>query len=610
MHSQSTLAGKPGDEARKEEGAETSGQSALTAFCAGRTDGTAFAFAAARAARAGRPASLNVRTDADFDAILQCSSAVRQASETAAIMGFGGNGKGWGGWGWAPPMMWFKGFGKGKGFGRRRGPRIEPEMKIWIGNLPEDATWKDLQTLGNTAGATRWVEVFRGKGKGTGMIAYKTAEEVAVAMQSLPGQTINGQPIQVDSWQKAPPAPPAFGLYFTECHFGCASGRDGPLPPGPVAPSAQKPERARRRRRSAPTDSQEVASRRVAPPTRRTAAKSAPAPPSGLAPTKDVLTVELTESASAMKRQWEMPAAQESKASRFPPNFVPRKMCTYMQNSGFCQKGDACTFAHSPQELAPGPGSQTASKATELEDLQEIDDLLAGEELGVRVPTEPQLMYREPAQELLGPGSLDAPRMFHGDIRPTALCKMWIQHPTYCAHGDGCTFAHGLAEMSADVQASLERIAFTGLLGTKAAVGDPGKGKGGKGKAQAVALYNSAANTAKGGHSGPTTSNGYSGHGHAQTSTASASRFEDSNFKPNKICSFWLKDPSLCLKGDACSFAHGVLELHPNSVETCGVSRFLHSGFKPRVMCKNIYAGNGCLKGLWCTFAHSPDEML
>ncbi|CAJ1451081.1 unnamed protein product, partial [Effrenium voratum] len=116
-----------------------------------------------------------------------------------------GNGKGWG-WGW-PPMMWFpKGFGKGgKGWGRR-GPRIDPAMKIWIGNLPEDATWKDLQTIGNTAGATRWVEVFRGKGKGTGMIAYKTAEEVAAAMQSLPGQTINGQAIQVDAWQKAEPA--------------------------------------------------------------------------------------------------------------------------------------------------------------------------------------------------------------------------------------------------------------------------------------------------------------------------------------------------------------------------------------------------------------------
>eukprot|EP00439_Symbiodinium_sp_Y106_P027980 s7047_g3.t1 len=108
-------------------------------------------------------------------------------------MGGGGEGKGWG-WGWGP-MPWFpKGFGKGKGW--RRGPRIDPAMKIWIGNLPEDATWKDLQTLGNTAGTTRWVEVFQGKGKGTGMIAYKTAEEAAAAMQSLPGQTINGQPIQ------------------------------------------------------------------------------------------------------------------------------------------------------------------------------------------------------------------------------------------------------------------------------------------------------------------------------------------------------------------------------------------------------------------------------
>ncbi|CAE7840056.1 unnamed protein product [Symbiodinium sp. CCMP2592] len=114
-------------------------------------------------------------------------------------------------------MMWFMGFGQGKGFGRRRDPWIEPEMKIWIGNLPVDATWKDLQTLGNTAGATRWVEVFRGKGsKGTGMIAYKSAEEVAAAVQSLQGKMINGQAIQVDSWQKAPPAPHAVELQRQE----------------------------------------------------------------------------------------------------------------------------------------------------------------------------------------------------------------------------------------------------------------------------------------------------------------------------------------------------------------------------------------------------------
>eukprot|EP00438_Fugacium_kawagutii_P024312 Skav231057 [mRNA] locus=scaffold768:14280:31063:+ [translate_table: standard] len=101
----------------------------------------------------------------------------------SSIMGYGGNGKGWG-WSWPP--MW-----------------IDPEMKIWIGNLPEDCNWKDLQTLGNTVGSTRWVEVFRGKGKGTGMIAYKTAEDVSAAMKALPGQQINGQAIEVDAWQKA-----------------------------------------------------------------------------------------------------------------------------------------------------------------------------------------------------------------------------------------------------------------------------------------------------------------------------------------------------------------------------------------------------------------------
>eukprot|EP00440_Ansanella_granifera_P006111 gb/GFBE01006628.1/.p1 GENE.gb/GFBE01006628.1/~~gb/GFBE01006628.1/.p1 ORF type:complete len:129 (+),score=37.05 gb/GFBE01006628.1/:1-387(+) len=122
-------------------------------------------------------------------------------------MGYGGSGKGYG-WGWGP-MMWMpfggKGWGKGggKGWGRRRAPRIDPTMKIWIGNIPEGATWKELQTLGNSVAPTRWVEVFRGKGKGTGMIAYKTTEEVAQAMTALSGQSINGQAITVDAWEKA-----------------------------------------------------------------------------------------------------------------------------------------------------------------------------------------------------------------------------------------------------------------------------------------------------------------------------------------------------------------------------------------------------------------------
>ena len=116
-----------------------------------------------------------------------------------------------------------------------------------------------------------------------------------------------------------------------------------------------------------------------------------------------------------------------------------------MQNSGFCQKGDVCTFAHSLQELAPGPGPQTASpltatsanwpltalacgvwhlpKARRLnlrickrstywpekllgipaESLLCLCEALRDKELGAPVPTEPQL-YREPEHELIDSG--------------------------------------------------------------------------------------------------------------------------------------------------------------------------------------------------------------
>uniref|UniRef100_A0A7S3SLD3 RRM domain-containing protein n=1 Tax=Strombidinopsis acuminata TaxID=141414 RepID=A0A7S3SLD3_9SPIT len=93
--------------------------------------------------------------------------------------------------------------GKGKGKWRWQPPRIEPSLKIWIGNLPASATWKELQTLGNTAGTTKWVEVFKGKGAGTGMIAYTTVEEVAAAITALNGQEIDGQKIEADVWVKA-----------------------------------------------------------------------------------------------------------------------------------------------------------------------------------------------------------------------------------------------------------------------------------------------------------------------------------------------------------------------------------------------------------------------
>eukprot|EP00434_Breviolum_minutum_P033358 symbB.v1.2.029517.t1/scaffold3162.1/size62156/1 len=83
-----------------------------------------------------------------------------------------------------------------------------------------------------------------------------------------------------------------------------------------------------------------------------------------------------------------------------------------------------------------------------------------------------------------------------------------------------------------------------------------------------------------------------------------------SSLPPTKLCTFWLQSPDACLKGDACTFAHGKAELNPSSLPMNeGVSRFLHTGFKPKVMCKYIAETGDCQKGLLCTFAHSAEEM-
>mmetsp|Transcript_67145 Transcript_67145/g.148975 ORF Transcript_67145/g.148975 Transcript_67145/m.148975 type:complete len:332 (-) Transcript_67145:33-1028(-) len=331
-----------------------------------------------------------------------------------------------------------------------------------------------------------------------------------------------------------------------------------------------------------------------------------------------------------MKRLWEM---AETKAGRFPAGFAPRKFCTWMQNQSFCQKGDACTFAHTAEELAPESGG--ASRPT--------DEAVNGEPI-VQIEASMPAAVQDSQNAV---SSTLAPRMFEGNFKPSCLCKMWIQHPTYCAHGDSCTFAHGVAELSQDLHVVLENIAATGLLGAKTAnelgafsavdfgwgkmgksrykVGSPGtSGQGGKADAGlAAAVYTGARQPLKGkgvAVSRRTSGSSLSENGFSLSSSQFETRFSATDFKPNKICTYWLQDPSTCTKGDMCSFAHGVLELilgagyrrhlHPQAIANCGINRFTHTGFKPRVMCRNVGTDTGCLKGLLCSFTHSAEEML
>merc|ERR1712226_1650059 len=106
-----------------------------------------------------------------------------------------------------------KGFGmgfgkdKGKGKGKFAEKSIrdhKPECKVWIGDLADGTTWKILQEHMNAAGKAVWTEVYRGKSKGSGAVAYTNAEDAATAISMLNGSELEGAKIIVDAWEEKP----------------------------------------------------------------------------------------------------------------------------------------------------------------------------------------------------------------------------------------------------------------------------------------------------------------------------------------------------------------------------------------------------------------------
>merc|ERR1719321_2004557 len=92
--------------------------------------------------------------------------------------------------------------GKGKGKGKGKSLRsFYPEKKVWIGNLPESVTYKELHEHLKASGA-KWVEVMKGAGKGTGGAGFSTEEEAKACISALNGSVLNGSSIVVDVWTK------------------------------------------------------------------------------------------------------------------------------------------------------------------------------------------------------------------------------------------------------------------------------------------------------------------------------------------------------------------------------------------------------------------------
>eukprot|EP00928_Gymnodinium_smaydae_P088848 TRINITY_DN72891_c0_g1_i1.p1 TRINITY_DN72891_c0_g1~~TRINITY_DN72891_c0_g1_i1.p1 ORF type:complete len:220 (+),score=52.61 TRINITY_DN72891_c0_g1_i1:59-718(+) len=119
----------------------------------------------------------------------------------------GGAGKGWGKggafmnpWMMMQQLYWMKGAGKGK---TRGGLSTFPaEKKVWIGDLPEGVTFKELQDHFGGPSKAKFAAVMRGKGAGTGGVAFATAEEATEAIATLNGSTLAGAKIVVDVWTK------------------------------------------------------------------------------------------------------------------------------------------------------------------------------------------------------------------------------------------------------------------------------------------------------------------------------------------------------------------------------------------------------------------------
>merc|ERR1740133_690197 len=110
--------------------------------------------------------------------------------------------KGGGGWGGGG-----KGFGQQKGGGKGKNRRGSIQSKnasktIWVGNIADGVTFQDLKAHCDQAGASKWAEVFKNKGKGTGAVGFATEAEAATALGMLNGSLLNGQALECDSWEK------------------------------------------------------------------------------------------------------------------------------------------------------------------------------------------------------------------------------------------------------------------------------------------------------------------------------------------------------------------------------------------------------------------------
>lgn len=189
------------------------------------------------------------------------------------------------------------------------------------------------------------------------------------------------------------------------------------------------------------------------------------------------------------------------------------RLCKFFE-LGTCQKGDACSFAHGPAELQGPPSVSISAGGTIWADMvkEEPDSEPSMPTVSVQEAAFKTALCRHHQRGVCFRGS--ACLFAHGeeelrDNRKTVLCKFYDQGT--CQHGDQCLYAHGVEELQTLDQPEL-------------AEKHPGSFAW---------------------HQGPMEHGVHSGDAQGSFKTA--------------LCKFF--EIGQCLKGEACTFAHGPDEL-------------------------------------------------
>jgi len=88
--------------------------------------------------------------------------------------------------------------GKG-GWGGGKATVTFPSRAVWVGNVPEGTTYKELLDLARQVGDAKWAEVYA---KGTGVIGYDSEETAAIAIEALNGAVLGSATILADAYEK------------------------------------------------------------------------------------------------------------------------------------------------------------------------------------------------------------------------------------------------------------------------------------------------------------------------------------------------------------------------------------------------------------------------